>query len=57
MHARQQQNLRKAKIIASKMEKRDNPEAKNSLRYLWEKKAGSGVRGWVVLVQNNVAYN
>ena len=39
MHARQQQNLRKAKIIASKMEKRDNPEAKNSLRYLWEKKA------------------
>ena len=39
MHARQQQNLRKAKIIASKMEKRDHPEAENSLRYLREKKS------------------
>ena len=40
MQARQQQNLRsrKAKISASKMEKRDNPKAKNSLQYLREKK-------------------
>ena len=38
MHARQQQNLRKAKIIASKMGKRDNSDAENSLRYLREKK-------------------
>ena len=40
MQARQQQNLRsrKAKISASKMEKRDNPEAENSLQYLREKK-------------------
>jgi len=37
MYARQQQNLRKAKIIVSKMEKRNNPEAENSLRYLREK--------------------
>ena len=38
--ARQQQNLRsrKAKISASKMEKRDNPKAENSLQYLREKK-------------------
>ena len=38
MQARQQQNLRKAKISASKMEKRDNREAENSLQYLREKK-------------------
>ena len=33
----QQQNLRKAKMSASKMEKRDNPEVENSLQYLTEK--------------------